>query len=294
MKKNQLYSKRMLHYATSAAAFLALNNANATIVYTDLDPDLAIGGEGGEVSIDINSDGDDDFTFFLYSLNGTGTYYGINFTYNVQVAGVAALNNNEFVGSIVTYSGYSGVYIPILPDAEGINGDDAFAEGSASLAVNFAISLSGFPYYDYQGGNWADSDMAFMGFRLTIDKDYYYGWMRVSVSEDAAQITIHDYAYENVANTSIFTGQTATSIAENPLNATEIYSNEGNVYINLPSIPGDGAIATIYDLSGKLVKQENLQIGSNTLVCSDLPTANFVIIVAQGDLSIKKQVNLSK
>jgi hypothetical protein len=54
-----------------------------------------------------------------------------------------------------------------------------------------------------------------MGFRINIDKDHYYGWMRVSVNEESTLITIHDYAYENEANKAIFTGQTATAIEEN-------------------------------------------------------------------------------
>lgn len=283
-----------MHYAASAAAFLTLNNANGTVVYTDLDPDLAIGGEGGEISIDINADGDDDFTFFLYSFSGTGTYYGINFTYGVKVAGAVALNGNEFVGSVVTYSGYSGVYIPILPSGEGINNDDAFAEGSASLGVSVAISLAGFPYYDYQGGNWLDSDMAFMGFRLNIDKDHFYGWMRVSVSNDATAITIHDYAYEDVANQSIFTGQTATSVIENPLVDVKIYSNEGNIFVTLPTTASNSATVSILDLSGKLVKTENLQNAANTLDCSDLPSGNYLVKVTDGNASVKKQVSLLK
>jgi len=294
MKSNLLNSKRMMHYAASAAAFLTLNNANGAVVYTDLDPDLAIGGEGGEISVDINSDGDDDFTFFLYSVSGVGTYYGINFTYDVKIAGAAALNGNEFVGSIVTNSGYSGVYSPILPSGEGINIDDAFAEGSASLAVNLAVSVSGFPYYGYQGGNWSDANMAFMGFRLNIDKDHYYGWMRISVSVDATVITIHDYAYEDVANQSIFTGQTATAIADNSLIDSKIYSNEGTIFVNLPSTASNSATASIIDLSGKLVKTETLQNSTNALDCSDLPSGNYVVKVTDGDMSVKKQINLIK
>jgi hypothetical protein len=40
MKSNTHSNKKLLHYATSAAAFLAINNLQATVVYTDLDPDI--------------------------------------------------------------------------------------------------------------------------------------------------------------------------------------------------------------------------------------------------------------
>lgn len=71
MKNNTLSNKRLIQYAASAAAFLAVNSAQATVAYTDLDPDLAIGGEGGEITIDVNSDGTDDLGFFVYSILGT-------------------------------------------------------------------------------------------------------------------------------------------------------------------------------------------------------------------------------
>jgi hypothetical protein len=86
MKSNTHSNKKLLHYATSAAAFLAINNLQATVVYTDLDPDIMVGGEGAEISLDINSDGNDDFGFFVYSFTGVGTYYGINFTYDFKLA----------------------------------------------------------------------------------------------------------------------------------------------------------------------------------------------------------------
>ncbi|MBK9454152.1 MAG: T9SS type A sorting domain-containing protein [Chitinophagales bacterium] len=294
MKSNTHSNKKLLHYATSAAAFLTINNLQATVVYTDLDPDLMVGGEGGEISIDINSDGNDDFGFFVYSFTGVGTYYGINFTYDFKLAAVSAQNGNELFGSLVTYSSYSAVYTPVLPAGEGINSGDPFAEGGGTLGVSLMVSLSGFPYYDYQAGNWSGINMGYMGFRINIDKDHYYGWMRVSVNEESTLITIHDYAYENEANKAIFTGQTATAIEENPLSATEIYSNGTNVFVALPEQVKTETTVNIFDLTGKMVKNYNGVAGSTTLDCNDLPSGNYVVYVTEGELSIKKQVNLTK
>lgn len=294
MKNNTLSNNRLIQYAASAAAFLAVNNAQATVVYTDLDPDLAIGGEGGEITIDVNSDGTDDLGFFVYSILGTGTYYGIDFTYNVRVAGMSALNGNEILGSVVTYSGYSGVYAPILPDGEGINSEDNFAEGSGTLGVSVQVSLAGFPYYDYQGGVWLDSNMDYMGFRINVDKDRYYGWMRISVADNAGSITIHDYAYENEANKAIFTGQTATDVVNNPLADATIYSNAANVYVTIPQSVKGNADITIFDLAGKKVKAQQATSGNFTMDCNDLPSGNYLVYISQNDLSIKKQVSLTK
>jgi Secretion system C-terminal sorting domain len=294
MKNNTPTGNKIMHYAASAAAFLALNNVSGTVIYTDLDPDLAAGGEGGEIILDINEDGDDDFIFVAYGIIGTGTYFGFNFTYDLKLVGASALNGNEFVGSLVSSSGYSAVYSPVLPAGEGINSEDEFAEGAGTLGISLNVSLSGLPYYEVVNGNWLGTEMDFMGFRINIDKDHYYGWMRISVNEDATLITVHDYAYEDEANKAIFTGQTATDIIENPLADTKIFSNGANVYVQLPTEQSHNADIAIFDLSGKQVKAMGQAAGNISLDCSELPNGNYLVYVTEGELSIKKQVNLTK
>lgn len=293
MKKDLTSTKKLLQYAASATAFLAINQAGATVVYTDLDPDLAIGGEGAEASIDINEDGTDDFTFSIYNFSGSGTYSGFSFGYVVNIALGSALNGNEFLGSIVSYSGYSGVYAPILPAGTLVGSDDNFANGAMSMAVSASVTVLGFPYYTYVGGNWLDTDMAFMGFRINIDKDRYYGWMRVSVSDDATMITIHDYAYQSEPNTAIFVGQTATEIEENPLSNAQIFSNGGNIVVDIPSDFTGTADLQLFDMNGKLVKSMSGLSGHNVLDCNDLASGNYAVRLGNAELTVKKQLNLS-
>ncbi len=291
--QRSLSSNGMLkQYALSAVAFLALNEGGSTVVYTDIDPDDIIGGEGAEISYDINGDGDDDFTFIVTSASGVGTYYGILFTYAIKGAVAEALNGNEFVGSIVTYAGYSGVYAPALESDEAINGDDEFAAGSASLGLSLVVSVLGFPYYSILQGNWLETDMKFIGFSINIGEDPFYGWMRISVNDIASSITIHDYAYENETTKTIFTGQVATDIINNPLNNTDIYSNAGNIYINFPANFTKTAGIQLFDLNGKLVKKVDQASGSNVLGCSDLPSGNYFVYLIDDELNIKKQVHL--
>ncbi len=292
MKKTFTTTKKMMQYATSAAAFLSLNQAGAAVVYTDLDPDQVIGGEGAEFALDLNSDGTDDFNFSIYSFSGAGTYYGISFTYGVKVAFASALNGNEFMGEIVTYSGYSGVYAPVLAAGEGINSEDSFADGAASLALSVQISVLGFPYYSYVAGNWLDTDNAFMGVRLNIDKDRYYGWIRLSVSDDAGTITIHDYAYQSTANEAIFTGQTATDIQNPGITGASIFAYGSQLTIGLPEDIAE-AQATVYDLSGKMVIDLGTLSGTRTIACSDLASGNYIVRLQNDMGTYNKQVHLS-
>ncbi len=284
--------KRLAQYTASAAAFLLINEAGATVVYTDVDPDIVIGGEGAEVSIDINLDGDDDFTFSVYNYAGSLTYYGLLVTFEVNRVSGEAINNNEFFGSVVSYSGYTNIYIHKLTPGEGINDEDNFEQGTGSMAVNVAVSVSGFPYYNIESGQWLDSDMEFLGFRLHIDADYYYGWMRVSVNADATQITIHDYAYENEANKSIFAGMTATDIVSNNLVGVNVYSYNQTLYINQTDVQQGELNVGIYDLEGKLVFSENNITGAIAINCAQLANGNYVTKIEGKTGSLNKQVYL--
>ena len=293
MKKITSTPTRLLQYAASATAFLGMQQVNATVVYTDLDPDQLIGGEGAEFTIDMNEDGTDDFNFSIYSFSGTGTYLGFTFTYGVKVALAAAINGNEILGEMVTYSGYSGIYAPVLPDDEAISSGDNFAEGAGTLGVVFNVSLLGAPYYSYTGGNWLDTSMGFMGIRINIDKDRYYGWIRLSVSDDAATITIHDYAYESEPNKPIFTGQTATGIEEMPIMQAEVYANGNILNISIPE-DLDQLDGSLFDLSGKLVKKLDISAGTQAISCNELASGNYIVSLQSDSGVYRKQVHLSE
>lgn len=293
MKKITSTSTRLFQYAASAAAFLSVNQVNATVVYTDLDPDQAIGGEGAEFTIDVNEDGTDDFNFMIYSFSGTGTYYGISFTYGVKVGIAEALNGNEFLGSLFsTYYGGSAVYTPVLPSGEGINSEDSFAAGAGSMGISVAISVLGFPYYSYNTGNWLNVNEGYMGFRLTVDKDHFYGWMRLSMSDDASMITIHDYAYENAANQPIFTGQVATAIETAAIEDAQIFSSGKQITVKLPENAGVAGVQ-VFDLSGKMVKSAEQISGLTLISCSDLASGNYLVKVTGEQGSVSNQVHLS-
>lgn len=294
MKKNFIKDQKLLQYAASAIAFLSVNRADATVIYTDLDPDLVLGGEGAEVNIDINADGTNDFFFNVYSFAGSGTYLGFNFTYTVKVAGASALNGNEFLGTLMTYSGYSAVQVPVLALGEGINGDDNFEGGVATLGGSVQISLSGLPYYGYQFGNWLEADMQYMGFRLNIDTSHYYGWMRLSLNADATLLTIHDYAYQNSANEAIFVGQTATDIENNPLTGTTIFANGNQIHVQLPEDCNVPAVISVYDLAGRKVMVQKAVNGHQVLSAAALPSGNYIVMVGDEALQVKKQVHVQQ
>ncbi len=272
MKKNFTIDRRLLQYTAAAAAFLAVGPASAAVVYVDLDPDNTIAGEGAEMMIDIDADGTDDFQFIVSSFTGVVSYYGFPVSYGVKVAVANAMGDNEFVGSVQSFSGYTINYLPQLAEGATIGSATEFVTGYGTLALS--VTVFGSPYYTY--GNWAGAEMDYMGFRLVIDKDYYYGWMRVSVAEDASSITLHDYAYQTNANQSITAGQT-TAIDEAPvLDGVQVYSFGATINIQVSADLVEAVDLKIFSLNGELVKHVHAIQQSQAIDCIELPDGNYI------------------
>ncbi len=80
-----------------------------------------------------------------------------------------------------------------------------------------------FAYYDGLGtewGLWQGQSSQFAGFRFSDGADWHYGWVRLSVEpltpygSSTYRLTIHDWAYNDVANNSILAGDTASAVPE--------------------------------------------------------------------------------
>ncbi|MEZ5012827.1 MAG: T9SS type A sorting domain-containing protein [Chitinophagales bacterium] len=285
----KIYTDKKLHYyAAGAAAFLALHPGEANVVYVDLDPDVTIGGEGAFYSLNIDGNGGDDMAFTVYSATGYITYYSLPVSFTVKLAGLAPLGDNELLGNMTSSFGYTFVYAHKLEVGEGINSEDSFTGGYATLALN--ISVFGFPYA--QQGAWAGAEMGYLGFRIADGENWHYGWMRLSVAEDASSLTIHDYAYDDAPDQAIFTGQEATEIFENPLTKTTVYSFGNTVFVALPEAFSGEAGLNIFDLAGHLVYSDK-NIGQTMSVALDqIASGNYFVEISDNSFTYRKQVHL--
>jgi len=212
VKKDQ--AAKLSNYSIFSSAFLLLSNAaNAQIIYTDVDPDETAFTD--EVQIDMDNDGDVDFKLIFIAETFT------SFSTSELKLRINPLGDNNVAFSTqivpVTYSGlpwatYTGgatqVVFTVAPLINSGNVIDAELNFSPDLAnlyqrLNFNIYSS----YDHQaiaGGDWEGAVDKFAAFQFYFDGDLFYGWMRLSV-DILSGITLHDYAYESIANTPIIT-----------------------------------------------------------------------------------------
>jgi hypothetical protein len=206
MKKNtknleeKLLLNKIAGYSALAGVALLLTptSARGDIVYVD-PADTTVNHLNDIFEIDIDNNGVMDF-YFGYSTftTGSSTYYSL------RVQGKTS--SNLMLGTYDTNS-----YFMVSKFDSNINlsysADNWYNKGY--LGWKLITSSTGISYE----GQWVPTaNEKFMGISFIISDSVYYGWIRASVSNDAGKLslTIHDWAYENKADSRILTGQRDT------------------------------------------------------------------------------------
>ena len=179
-------------------------SANAQIVYTDVNPDYVISSANIpstiNYNIDLNNDGISDYKI---SCVRSGSVCQSARVY-INYVTVSALNTNAVVA--VTSTTY--------PSAMNFNdgilaGLPLSASGHLRYVRTTAQRCSGSTL-----GVWPNSIDRYLGLKLIVGANTYYGWVRmqVNVTGSAASCTIKDYAYNSIPNQPIRAGETSCTI----------------------------------------------------------------------------------
>jgi Secretion system C-terminal sorting domain len=216
-------NKRLKAYSAVAGSFLISGNvANASIVYTDVNPDTVVTQiyDGKQsYNIDLNSDGINDFNIEITK----GTFYGTPYAY---VTAFGLNTGNSFLST--SSNGY--------PDALNVNKAISSTAGTWSgngyLAGKFGTQNGNF-FFDATRNKY-------LGVRFTIGANttqYYYGWIRISVSSNGNTFTVYDFAYETTVDATtmktpilagLTTNSTVTGITDNSASSGgKVLSNGG-------------------------------------------------------------------
>jgi hypothetical protein len=72
---NKFKSGKLASYSTMAGAFIALSSsANGQVLYTDVNPDETYSENGEFYELDLNEDGDIDFSIKVVNYSGPGLF----------------------------------------------------------------------------------------------------------------------------------------------------------------------------------------------------------------------------
>jgi hypothetical protein len=274
-------TKQLIQYSAVAASFIVAGNVDAQTIYTDIDPDVVIGGEGAEYFVDINEDDIDDFRFWFYTFN---TYY-----FTVNLLNVVALNDNQIVGGTgINYYGYTFKYFRPVDEGEIINADNNFVSGS----IYMAYQVKAYENPLFAAGYWLGVTEGIMAFRIITDSDSLYGWMRLSLGDNSSPLTIHDYAYEQSENY-IVTDSIITPVASFALNNISLYSFNNYVYISMQTLAYNIKLQ-IFNLAGNLVKEQNITGINHVVNCADLPEGIYIAKILDGVFSTSDKIYISQ
>lgn len=188
--------KRLQQYALiTGAGLAAAAPAKAGIIYTDVDPDVDV--SLSNFSIDMNGDGITDFTLRHYGYSYMGTF---GFSSAFRTARLdAGLGNQVMMPPLYGYGAAALNYgTPIGPSG-------AFSPFSGFMASYFMF-YSSYGGFSSSYGPWSGVGERYAGVSFQIGPNIHYGWIRMEVGPGINQVTIKDFAYDDVPNTPINAG----------------------------------------------------------------------------------------
>lgn len=291
----QLQNKLKTYSAlTGAAAFLA-SSAKAEIIHT------TINYTGGyeTYDIDIDNDGNIDFTINANQQSYSFTYNSQPITIEVGYVNLVGNIANLFVGGsgVASTQGFTYPYNYASNLAAGILVNNTYNPSFVSygfLAGKFEAftTFYGFPVLlgGFELGKFGDGGEYFVGteFEIPSTGDIHYAWLRFKdVEQDGSSWTLADMAYETTAGVGIPTGNTVSIKENNSIEFTLSNVTDGLMLSNTSSLIN--ADVKLTDAMGKVVFESS--ITSNELfIQNNYPSGIYFLTVNHKGKAISRKV----
>lgn len=290
MKKTTRKNKtsKVLGYSGMATALLAMGaDADAQVIYTDVDPDYTFTNE--EYEIDFDGDGVTDV--LLAQLQYSTVYAGMNL--DLAVGYAYAPSMNAVMGITTPLGSVSVMYPSLLQAGSAIGPAGGFHTGTGTLGLVISGDIN------VSAGDWL-GQTGYIGVSFQAgDGEIHYGWVQLALASGASSMTVMGYAYEDTPTTAIAAGDMGAvgiaavaagldfSMAPNPAaDRTEL---------NLKGIQGEHMKITVLDGSGKvwMTDETGLHTDTYTLDVSSLaPGVYFVRLENDGKTGYQKIVKI--
>jgi len=284
---NKQLLKKVYTFITTAMLFSV--SVNAQIVYTDVNPDLTItqSSIGSSVhALDINNDTITDATLAASKTSSAnavllGTSSGSEALMCCPILQARAINHNVAIGS-------------------NPNGTNAYWSNNQNARLR-QVPLGGggpggpnpIPF-----GDWSTPADRYLAIRFLVGADWYYGWVRVSVSVGGNSFTIQDYAYNSIPNQPILAGQTmTTAIIENSfVSSINLFPNPADNHLTIDLGNNNKNVqVTIADITGKViyttVATDTQRVEVNT---KDFSEGIYVVVIQSADFTGTKKLVVVK
>ncbi|MFN0275202.1 MAG: T9SS type A sorting domain-containing protein [Chitinophagales bacterium] len=297
LKKNKL-----IGYSALAATFMTLaTDADAQVIYTDVDPDLMLDEVGEKLAVDLDQDGVNDILFqknlidlsfpYVISSNTYQIYYGIDLV-RAKIAGEHSLAG--------TYSSYGYNALPFaLSEGDVIDGEQDWLSASDQMmqrSILLQVSTeSGFSFTSSFGNGYftpGNSDL-YLGVKMKVDKNNYFGWVRVDLTSDG-HLIVKDHALNLTDGASIEAGEMGEPLEVQTLNDNTVnaYSYNETLYVVLQTQQQEGIEAKLFNLNGSLMFEKLLFDGTNSMNLPHTSAGIYTLQLSAPDGSFVKKINL--
>lgn len=217
MKKSTPLSERIKNYSLFSSAMLASSLvADAQVIYTDISPDLDIFLDS--YSLDLNNDG---ITDFVVSAHGFLT----TFSQGWGVAEIVGAPGNEVAEYFSSYAKPIGYGENIGP------GQQWYFYGILRYWSSAYVTSHTYGYFD----NSPD----YVGLHFMVDGQMHYGWLRLSVYNNANGFVLYEYGYEATPESSIKAGEIICQVYYTDADS-DFYGSPDDPGVLLCSYPGTG------------------------------------------------------
>lgn len=293
MSEKSTLDNKLKKYTSLAGGLAAVaGGVNGQVIYTDVNPDATVTGNGSIYTVDFNNDAVVDISFDTFSGSGTYLYNGITINYTATGANASVSSGNGWMGSSTSNGGMNMLNVS---SGAAIGGSGAFATGTGRLGVAGSFSV---PAFGYSGPIAAGNFLGVEGFvavKFDISGNTHYGWVRLDVSSDGSVLTIKDFAYDGTPDATILAGDLSPAIdsvgitcngaADGELTATPVQGLTGP-FTYVWTDGGGNTIGTTQTITGlgpdtyTVVVTDagaNTYTASSMLVGPDVLTASVVV-----------------
>lgn len=239
--------------------------AKGQVIYTDIDPDVELGGAIPEIypevttySLDLNNDGLFEFKI-TNSIEGTNPEaIGLDFLQKVDG------DFNPQFNEIFTYS------LEYAPIAFKLDCEDSIPQNVLFYGSNYAVLA--FHFGTFFADHWINVTDTYLGVKFAIGTNVHYGWVRMDANtmDTVPNLVIKDYAYEATPLKKIAACDVGTGINTIEVVSAAVYPNpsSGKGFIRLPQLLNGKVIYTVTDISGREVHRAEFSDG---LAGNELP-----------------------
>lgn len=273
MKKD--LKKEILKYTSAAAAVLGGTAANGQYQYTDI-PDTTINTNNGFYNLDLDQDGNMDFTITQYvdtgALGSTNAVLIQPYTNTINFIAGEQISQYNYPFNL-----QAGAVIDGSTPWNGAGGQ--FTTGYMAFVVDGQ---------SYPNSNWVGpTEDGYLGLTIWKNNLPHYGWARLDVGDSSESFTVKDFSVNLTVDSSIVVGAELLGEMENLLEGVSFYVADGKIIFNKPASIEELHFRLL-DLSGKMIQEADVREERAEIALKELPSSVYILEM-QSDALVRSE-----